>query len=881
MMRLSVRILFFFISAIFVFEVPAWAEPGVPFETKLKNGLTVIIEEEHSAPVVAVEMWVKVGGADETENEAGLSHVFEHMLFKGTQKKKVGEIAKIIESVGGNINAFTSLDNTVFHLAVPSRNFSAGLDIISDAIQHSSFDPGELKKELEVVLEEMRMNEDEPGRKLYKTLLANAYSEHPYKRPVIGYQSVIENLKRDELITFFKKWYIPSNMTLVIVGDVNKDAALKEIDEAFRDFKNAPDPHKKRPVEPVQKEFKVGIINQPIKESHLAIGFHIPELKSPDIYAIDVMANILGSGESSRLYKRLKIQDSLVHTISAYAMTPRDPGLFMLSANLESKNVDKTVSETLEEIKRLGFDGPNPEELQKAKLNLESDFVYSRETMQGIAQKLGYYKTNAGGLGFEKKYLEGLRKVTDQDIRRVINRYFFPEGMTVAVVAPIADKDLVTRAGIIKAAAAAKEKVGKEFTEEKNTPEITRVKLENGITLIVKEAHSNPTVAFYAAFPGGLRVEDEKTDGVGNLTAGMLTRGTSKMSRGDISRELDEMAGELNGFSGWNSAGVQGKFLSMYFDKGLGLFADVLTAPSFSEREIADLKKDVIAAIARQEDNLPSYTFKLLYKALYKAHPYGMPALGTPETVKSFTRDDLVRRYQNVFVPERMVLTIVGDVKRDYAIARVKELFKDFKGNAAPLPGPPIEVKQAEIRTTGAVKTKEQTNIGMGFLGTSIGSEDSYPLRVMTEVLSGQGGRLFIDLRDKRSLAYSVTAFSREGVDPGLFAVYVGCAPSKKDEAIAGILKELTAIRTEKVTDQELARAKGALIGSYEIGLQQVSSQAADMTNNELYGLGYGFSKVFPDRIGAVTADDILRVARKYLTLDAYSISVVGPNAEK
>lgn len=880
MMRYPIRILFFLI-AIFVFEAPAWAEPGVPFETTLKNGLTVIIEEEHSAPVAAVEMWVKVGSADETEKEAGLSHVFEHMLFKGTQKKKVGEIAKIVESVGGNINAFTSFDNTVFHLAVPSRNFSTGLDIISDAIQHSSFDPGELKKELEVVLEELRMNEDDPGRKLYKTLLANAYAEHPYKRPVIGYQSVIENLKRDELIAFFKKWYIPNNMTLVIVGDVNKDAVLKEINEAFRDFKSAPDPHKKRPVEPVQEELKVGIINQPIKESHLAVGFHIPDLKDPDIYAIDVSANILGSGESSRLYKRLKIQDSLVHTVSSYAMTLKDPGLLMVSANLESKNVDMTVSETLEEIRRLGFDGPNPEELQKAKLNLESEFVYSRETMQGIAQKLGYYKTNAGGIDFEKKYLEGLRKVTDQDVRRIINRYFLPEGMTVAVVAPIADKDLVTKAGIIKTVAAAKEKAGKEFAGEKDAPEITRVKLDNGMTLIVKEAHSNPTVAFYAAFPGGLRSEDEKTDGIGNLTAGMLTRGTAKMSRSDISRELDEMAGELSGFSGWNSAGVQGKFLSMYFDRGLSLFADVLTTPSFPESELADLKKDVLAAIARQEDNLPSYTFKLLYKALYKAHPYGMPALGTPDTVKSFTRDDLVRRYQEVFVPRRMVLTIVGDIKRDYAIARVKELFKDFKRDAAPLPVPPAEVHQVEIRTTGAVKTKEQTNIGIGFLGTSIGSEDSYPLRVMTEVLSGQGGRLFINLRDKRSLAYSVTAFSREGVDPGFFAVYLGSAPQKKDEAIAGILKELAAIRTEKVTDKELVRAKGALIGNYEIGLQEVSSQAADMTNNELYGLGYGFSKIFPDKIGAVTADDILRVARKYLTLDAYSISVVGPNGQK
>ncbi len=871
----------FLISLLFLLKTPSWAAPGEPFKTKLKNGLTVIIEEEHSAPVVAVEMWVRVGSADESEKEAGLSHVFEHMLFKGTEKRKVGEIAKTIESVGGGINAFTSFDNTVFHLAVPSRNFSTGLDIISDAIQRSSFDPKELKKELEVVLEELRMNEDEPGRKLYKTLLGDAYVAHTYKRPVIGYQKVIENLKRDELIRFFKKWYIPNNMTLVVVGDVNKDDALKFIKEEFKDFKKEPDPHKKRPVEPVQKNLRIGTITQPIKESHLGMAFHIPALKDPDTYAIDVIGSILGAGESSRLYKRIKIQDSLVHGISAYAMTLKDPGLFIITANLESKNADKAISETIEEIRKLSFEGPAPEELQKAKLNLESDFIYSRETMQGIAEKLGYYETNLGDIDYEKKYLDGVRKVTADDIKRVLDKYFLPGGMTVAAVVPGNDKDLLTKEGIINAVKLASEKAGKEFAIEAGAPVTTKVRLENGMTLIVKEAHSNPTVAFYAAFPGGLRAEEEKTGGIGNFTAGMLVRGTAKLTRAEISTELDEMAGEIGGFSGWNSTGVDGKFLSMYFDKGLGLFADVITNPAFPENEITDLKKDTLAAIARQEDNLPSYTFKLLYKSLYKAHPYGMPVIGTPDTVKSFARPELVKHYERVFVPERMILVIAGDINRDYAIQRVKDLFKDFRRKAEPITIPPVESHQAEIRRTGAVKEKEQTNIGIGFLGATIGSADSYPLHVMTEILSGQGGRLFINLRDKRSLAYSITAFSREGADPGLFAAYIGCAPPKKDEAVAGIFQELAAIRTDRVTEEELKRAKSSLIGGYEIGLQQVSSQAADMANNELYGLGYDFSKVYPEKIQAVTADDVLRVARKYLTLDAYTISIVGPNAGK
>src|SRR3990170_5662422 len=224
----------------------ALADPSKVYRTKLDNGLTVVIEEERSAPVVSVQMWVKVGSADEPQKLAGISHVFEHMLFKGTEKKGVGQIATMIESVGGDINAYTSFDNTVYHLTVPSRYFGTGLDVISDAIQHSSFDPAELKKELEVVLEEIRMNEDNPGRRLFKSLLGTSFTTHPYGRPVIGYVDTVKTFTRKDILRFFKKWYVPNNMVLVIVGDVDHDEALKAIKDSFKGFKSAPEPHKKR-----------------------------------------------------------------------------------------------------------------------------------------------------------------------------------------------------------------------------------------------------------------------------------------------------------------------------------------------------------------------------------------------------------------------------------------------------------------------------------------------------------------------------------------------------------------------------------------------------------------------------------------------------------
>lgn len=868
----------FLLTLLFIISQNAWAKPGEPVLTKLDNGLTVIIEEEHTAPVVSVQMWVKTGSADETDKEAGISHVFEHMLFKGTARKKVGEIAQIVESVGGDINAYTSFDKTVYHLTVPSRHFPTGLDIISDAIQRSSFDPVELKKELQVVLEEIRMNEDSPGRNLYKSLFSKAYAEHPYGRPVIGYVNTVESFTRGQILDFFLKWYIPNNMTLVIAGDVDAAAALAAVKKEFKDFRKKKDPHKKRPVEPRQKEIRTEVRASKVQAAHLGFAFHIPEIKDEDTYSLDVLSLILGGGESSRLYKKLKIDDSLVHGISSYTMSMKDPGLMLITANLDAKNTASAVTGTVREIRKLEYEGPDLEELEKAKFNLESDFIYSRETMDGIASKLGYFDTTLGDINYEKKYLDGIRKVSSDDIKRVAGKYLKTSAFSATVILPEEEKTLVTDSLIMTAAQEADAAARKDFLGKKTGADTVKVRLDNGITLIVKEAHANPTVAFYAAFPGGLRFEDARTNGAGNFTAGMLTMGTKKHSREELARETEEMAAAIGGFSGWNSTGVSGKFLSRFFDKGLGMLAEVVMTPTFPEDEIERLRKDILAGIKRQEDNLPAYTFKLLYRSLYEKHPYGMPSSGSAETVSALKRDDLVKHYENFFVPDRMVLTIVGDINRDYAVEKVKAAFKDFNRPATPLPATPVEERQTKIRETGAVKEKEQTHIGIGFPGTTIGSPDSYALKVMTEVLSGQGGRLFVNLRDKKSLAYSVSAFSKEGADAGIIGAYIGCAPSKKEEAVAGIFNELNEISTVRVTDGELKRAKMSLIGGYEIGLQEVSSQASDMANSELYGLGYDFHTVYPEKIDAVTADDVLRAAKKYLTLDAYTISVVGPN---
>ncbi len=843
----------------------------------LPNGMTVLVQETHTAPVAALQVWVRVGSADEDPKRGGISHVFEHMLFKGTTRRQVGEMASLVESLGGNINAYTSFDNTVYHIVVPSSHFSTGLDLLSDAVQNSAFDPAELDKELKVVLEEINMNEDSPMRTLYKNIFAKAYKAHPYGRPVIGKSEVVAKFTRKYIVDVFKSYYRPENMTLVVAGDVSAERVVREAAEVFKDFKRGAVKRRKRDTEPAQQGVRVSVTNQDINETYLGIAFHIPELKNTDNYAIDAASTILSGGVSSRLYKALKIDTHLVHYISAYSMSLKEPGLFFITAGLESKNVNKALKRIILEIKKLGYEGPDSEELERAKVNIGASFIYSLQTMEGRARDLGYNETTAGDYTYSEKYLSAIKALSGGNIKDVVSKYLSADNITIALVKPEKEGAGLTEISIKESVQEAFEDAERAVKKIKKSPKAKKITLENGITLIVKNISTNPLVSFYATFPGGLMAEDNTNNGVGNFTASMLTRGTSSYTREELAREVEGMAGSINGFSARNSSGVSADFLSADFDKGLKLFADVTMNATFPDKEITRLRKDILAAIEKKKDNIPSYTFKLFLKKLYNGHPYGMPVIGSTETIKALTKADLVKHYKKFFVPKRMVLVIAGDVDVDYAAAKARKVFASFKRTSPGITSPKKPQWPVKVRRTGAVRKKAQTNIGLGFMATTIGSKDSYALSVLSEILSGQGGRLFINLRDKKSLAYSVSAFLRNGIDPGFFALYIASAPEKKDDALRGLLSELKSIQSELVTKKELERARNYITGSYEIGLQTSASQAADMANNELFGLGYTFSKKYPKLIQAVSREDVLRVAKKYLNLDTYTISVVGP----
>ena len=847
----------------------------------LPNGLKVILRENHSAPVVSIQAWVRVGSAQESDGQAGMAHVLEHMLFKGTERRGVGQLARAVESRGGSFNAFTSYDHTVYHVEMASRDLPVGLEVLADAIQRSTLDQDELRKETQVILEEFKRARDRPARELYRRLLEKAFRVHPYRRPVIGYEETFKTFTRPVLMAFYRRWYRPENTFLVIVGDIDVPAVTALVKRHFgsKEWRAAEHLANDLPPEPPQERFRAVVFRYPAAKARLAVGFHIPRAADPSVHALDALAFILGHGQSSRLFRRVKEDQQLVHEVSSYAMTPRDPGLFVSTAVLDPPNLERALRAVMTQMFRLAREGPAAEELQKAKVNLVSDFIYDQETMGGQARSLGFFESVMGDVKAVQTYVERVRALTPADLRRVARTYLKPSNCTVAVLIPDGAAGEVDEARLGRLVRASMEAVEAEEGESKpQVGGVVKTVLGNGLTLLVKENHAVPTVAIRVALLGGLRYETPETNGVSRLMARLLTQGSANHTAAQMAEAVESIAGRMKGFSGRNSFGLEAKFLSEDWGRGLSLVAEALLTPTFDPEEVEKKKAETLAAIAQRRDDMFHETLLLFTRTLYDGHPYAMDPLGTEASVRALTRGDVLRFYRRGLAPRHLVLAVVGDVESEAVRRAVERLFGTLEDRR---PSPPKLPRIESLRAPKKVsleRPKRQAHVILGFPGVRFDSPERYPLDVLEGVLAGQAGRLFVELRDKRSLAYSLTAFARPNLDPGFIAVYMGTSPEKVDEAVAGIRRELERLVQEPVGAEELEAAKRSIVGAYERRHQTNAAQAESLALMELYGIGYETVETYPGKILEVTTEDVQRVARKYLTLERYVLAVVRPS---
>ena len=831
----------------------------------LPCGMRVLVEEVRRSPVVAIQAWVHVGSGDETPSQAGLSHMLEHMLFKGGGGLGIGDIAREVEGCGGEINAFTSFDHTVLHLVVPSRHFDRGLSVAHDAVTTPHLDPVEFEREKAVVLEEIRRGEDDPSTRLSRAVFAEAYREHPYGRPVIGTVDSVLGLQLEEMRAFHERWYARSNITMVVVGDVAAERAHEAVAARFADHPKVEAPRRDRAVEPAQEGVRTRVLCEKVAEARAEIAFPLPAVDHPDIPTSDVLAVILGQGESSRLNQALRIERRLVNHVQTYAYTPHDPGVFIVALGSTPERLLEGLSTAGEVLGRFAEEGPTADEVRRAVVNILSERTYERETVEGVARKFGYFDALFGDPEAEARYYAGIADMTPAAVRRFAAETLQAARATVAVLTP-ADHPLECEDVAPRFCSGLEERRG--IGERRgSSPSTVCHTLDNGVRLLVRETPGSGLVSIRLGAQGGLRSETRHNNGVHSLLARVWTRGTRRHDARRFSEAMEEIAGRCAAFSGRNSFGLSSTFLASGLDRGIDLLAEALLEPAFPADETERLRDLTLEAIRTLPDNPVGFGFLKFHELMYKRHPFRMPTIGSEASVRRLTPGMLKAAYRRGLVGSNVVVAAVGDFDGDTLAGRLSEAFASIP--EGPFPAPTIEAEEPllRIRARRVPVEKEQAHLLIGVPGLSVTDPQRHALEMIAAILAGQSGRLFLDLRDRQGLAYSVTAWSQEAVDPGYFAIYIGTERSKLPQARRGILGHLQRLCDEPVPDDELERAARYLVGSYEIGLQRGGSVANRILFDELYGIGPDMMDEYPARILALTPEDLQRAAREFFTV--------------
>ncbi len=810
----------------------------------LKNGLTYIFEERRNTGVVAIQVWVNVGSKDEDDRVAGITHFIEHLIFKGTEKLKGNAFASRIEAMGGSVNAFTSFDNTVYHIVIPSRVFREGFELLVESVRNPAFPEDEIAKERKVVLEEIKMGDDDPQRKLFKDLFSLSYHGQAYGRPVIGFADVVEKITRQDIVEYFRSHYVPSNQTVVITGDFDSALGHRLIDERFSGDASVAPPAERHVGKGGLKGEKEKVLKRDLREKYIALAYPIPRRTSPDVPPLDILGVILGDGESSRLQEALKNKKGVVNGIWTYVFTPKEEGLFVVYANHSATERDRVLQEIDREIKRVQKEGIKDWELTKAKNMLRAYYVYDAETAQGRAREIGDSRTMTGDPRFIEKYLKDVDRVTADDVQNMAVRYLRPGDRYTVVMGP---------------GQAAKNPYRKT--------------LDNGLTCLVNRNTSSPTFSFRIGFAGGLKAEQPGRNGEFNLLARMLLKGTKKKSSSEVARQIDLLAGTLTPYNGRNLFGLSGRFLSKDLKQVLTLLKELLVETSMTERELARVKREVLSEIRQRDDDPVSFTFLRFNEAIFADHPYSRDPLGSEKDVEALSLKDLQGAYRQYVTSHGAVLALSGDIDEKEVFSCLDELFGAWEGPKGGLTR--VEAKRA-AREVAVEKDIQQTHMVFGFLGPGLTDRDRYAAEVLDAVLSGMGGRMHRVFREENPSAYAVTFFNQMAYETGAMGIYIGTSKTFARDVIRISREEIEKIRLDGISEKEVEDGKNYLIGNHYIRMQSNGAIATSMCFDTLYGLDPDLFKTWPGQIEKVTKKDVDQVARKYLTPDSMVRLIVG-----
>lgn len=838
--------------------------------TKLPNGLLVYVIRDKRFPIVCTRLYVHAGSGTENPAQAGISHVLEHMVFKGTSHRPKGQVARDVEALGGYLNAATSFDRTWYLTDMPAAHWRVGMEVVKEMAFQATLDPAELEAEKNVVISELQRGEDSPGRKLFENLQVAALKNTPYGRPIIGFEESIRKLTARDLSDYVAKWYQPQNMMLLVAGDLNPEEVLQYAQELFGKLENHTDLPLKEPLDLATAALgsaQVEVSRGPWQKVYLGLALPVPggrDLRSVDL---DVLAYVLGGDPTSVFYKKYKYDKQLVDSISVGDMSLARAGLFVITATLDAEKVEEFWKSLTADLGRLSASEFDDAAIARAKYNLEDSMDRAGETLNGLASWLGTVQFELGGKQGEENLRFAQRNVDKAQLQGIIENWLDSRRARVRVIAP-EQAALPDFQGIMERNwPAASDSKGNVTTGGRGEAEV--VNLDNGCQLILLPDNSAPYISLELLMPGGNAMLAPDQQGLADLTARLLTAGSGEMSSPALERWLSERATSLASHAGRQTFGISLDGPARFNHELFPMFRNVLFKPRFEAGELAREVNNMKAALRQRDDQALGYMFSKVNSFLFPDQAYGYDNLGTMESLDTFNTVK-VRDFWARQGGQPWVLAMAGSFDREEALKFAKSLAQ-----------PHTQKFDAQAPTWGTVRDlaltmpgRNQAHLMRVFKTVPATHEDAPGLLLLEAAISGQSGVLFTKLRDEQGLGYTVTAFNRAMPLAGFMAFYIGTTPDKMSQATEGFDLIIEQLKTQPLDAETLKTAANRLEGEYVRGLQSLASRASEAATDAVLGRPLDFQKRIIEKAAALTPEDVLAIARKYL-VNPYEVTLI------
>ncbi len=821
-----------------------------------KNGLTAIVSRQTAFPVVSVQVWVGTGSENEgAYSGAGLSHLLEHMVFKGTAEYSAQQLNEEVASLGGLWNAYTSTDRTVYHIDGPSSRWQQFLHILTQLVFAPTFPIDEFEKEKEVIRREMAMYNDDPQDASYRALITTLYKRHPRRLPVIGFRKLFDTLTHADMVSYHRSRYTPGNMFVCIVGDVDPAEVFATLEAEVAGIPAAAAELPPPVQEPRQWGCRLHRTEFAQPTSTLMLAWRTPHTRHPDAAPLAVLSSILGDGRSAWLYKHFHDSLGLAHDTNTTLLPAKTgEGAFVIEADVERPRRDELREALLAYVAEL----PQADfavGVQRALRQMRANRVKSISTVQGCAALIGINWHHSRNLNAGEEWAEALRRVTAEDVARVAATYLTPERLTEVSVDPTGSNP--------------EESVQNTAT---SLPAPTIHELPNGLRVVLRVDRRVPLVYTTLCLAAGCRSETAQNNGISTLLSECLLKGTATRSAAELAETVENLGGNISGTAGNNTICLKTRALAEDAYTMLELLADAALHPTFPAEAVATAREDMVADILDAQEDPAAEAFRRLRHACFGAVSYGLHPDGTVESVESLTREDLSAHHARLMCGRNAVLAICGDFEPAAMLTRVQELFAAMPAGAPAtlLPTPPQQAADICIPCD-----KEQAVLAIAVPALTATAPD-IPLQLLfDEWCRDMAGPIHTEIREKRGLAYYATSAALQGTDAGCMFFYLGTSPQAIPEARAALDDLLIHLAQEGMPADALESARSTVLTSRLLAAQSAGKLCSAMAVDTLLGLPPDYTDTLPERLRSITTEHMRAFISRLLSPQAPRTCVV------